>query len=587
MSAAVLRQRLALALIASLWLLPLLLPLSQRPLIHFHREWLAAALALGACALWLPLRGQPIVVPRTALFLLVFAAYLLAQTFLVQTPYREPAIGYAMYLGWAALLVTAAAGVRERLGAEPVIRAISWAALAGAILAAAIGAMQAFGIPDWLASVVWQEKDSRVRGHLQHASYYADQLLLGVAAAAFLFATRALRLWMLVPALVVIGLALALAGSRMTVLVLAALPLYALAMWAWRRDAGNVRLVAATVLSVSTFLFCEWALAELPWLAQQWTRDSTLTRLPTEAGGMELRWVLWQKALETFLGSPLFGAGVDAFPWNYFRLLDSRPPLPYTIHSHNLFTESLACYGLIGTGLLVAMFAAFAWQYRQRLATLAWWPVSMMLGILFLRALLDLNFWFAHLLALFAVLLGLADVKGARIASRLAPAGLALATAGGAAMLAVTLADYRLLTGIGETRTDAREVVAGLQSARRNPFFTALADSMIADGRPVSARGDRRQLVLHSRSFNWRPTPRMVWRQSALLAANGYPEQACRLMARAWRIHPGSAPGVRRLLAPYAETPAFATLISQLDALQAGRGADVLCAAPAIAGAPR
>jgi len=574
------RQSLTRGLIASLWLIPMLLPLSQWPLHHFYREWLAAALALAACAAWLSFPVRHVTLPRSALFLLVLAAYLLVQGFFVQTPYREPALGYAMYLGGAALLLCAAAGLREAAGADAVIRHICWAALAGAILSGGIGIFQGLGVPDWLSGIVLQETDSPVRGHLRHASYYADQLLLGVAAAAYLFAVGSLRLWALLPVLALIALSLAFAGSRLTVLVLALLPVYALITWLVQRDRGGARLFAGTTLAAAAFLLCEWALRELPWLAQRWERASTLARLPSEAAGMALRWPLWEKALEAFASAPLLGQGVDSFAWQYFRLLDYTPPLNYTTHSHNLFTESLACFGLIGTALLVAMLAAFAWQYRQRIAQIRWWPVSAMLGVLFLRALLDLNFWYAHLLALFVVLLGLGDHKGYLLSMRYGKAVLAAGVLAGAAMLALSIRDFRQMAAAGASGSDVRALQTALESARRNPLFTALVDSIRADAMKVAPSGNRAQLALNSRSMNWRPTPRMVWRQTALLAANGYPEQACRLSARAMRIHPRHVPRARGWFERNAAWPAFATLLGQIDALQGGAHPDAVCGTP-------
>lgn len=580
------RQSLTRGLIASLWLIPMLLPLSQWPLDHFYREWLAAALALAACAAWLSLPVRHVTLPRSALFLLALAAYLLVQGFLVKTPYREPVLGYAMYLGGAVLLLCAAAGLREAAGADAIIRTLCWAALAGAVLGAAIGIAQGLGVPDWLAGIVLQETDSHVRGHLRHASYYADHLLLGVVAAAYLFAVGGLRLWALLPVLALIALSLAFAGSRLTVLVLALLPVYALTTWLMQRDRDAVRLVAGTALAAAIFLLCEWALRELPWLVQRWERHSTLARLPTEAGGMALRWPLWEKALEAFAGAPLLGNGVDSFAWQYFRLLDYTPPLNYTIHSHNLFTESLACFGLIGTALLVAMFGAFAWQYRQRIAQRQWWPVSAMLGVLFLRALLDLNFWYVHLLAPFVVLLGLADQKGPVLAMRYGKAVVAVGVLAGATMLVLSIRDFRAMAVAGASGRDARALQTALESARRNPLFTALVDSIRADAMQVVPSGNRAQLALNSRSMSWRPTPRMVWRQTALLAANGYPEQACRLSARALRVHPRHVRGARAWFERNAAWPAFATLLVQIDALQGGASPDAVCARPAVSAAP-
>jgi len=579
-----LRARLALLLVASLWLLPLLLPLSQRPMLHFYREWLAAALALAACVVWLPLRGPAVVVPRSALYLLALAVYIPLQTTFARVPYHEPSLGYALYLAWAALLMTVVAGLREALGMQAVVRALCWAAFSGAILAAAVGCLQAYGIPAWIDPVIVQDRRMTVFGNIQHASYFADQLLIGVVAGAWLFASRRLSGWILTAGLVLIGLALALSGSRAIVAVLVLLPLSAAVLWIrQRQDPVPKRLAIATGAALIIMVAWEWATRALPILALSARHKSTLMRLPRDGAGMEHRWSLWEKALEIFADSPVFGAGADAFPWHYFKLLESHPPLSYTIHSHNLFTEFLACFGLIGTGLLMAALGGFGWRHRARLLESAWWPVNTMLAILFLRALLDLNLWFAHLLALFVVLMGVAERNGLVLRARHGVIALGSLATAGIVILAITIRDYRLLAGIGTNYTTKREIVAAIDQARRNPLFTALADSMLADGTPVARRGDRAQLALNSRSMNWRPTPRMVWRQSALLAVNGYQEPACRLLARAWRLYPRSAATARRLLARNADIPAYAALIRQLDALQAGADAQVLCVAPGTA----
>jgi len=571
---------LTLGLVASLWVFPLLLPLSQRPMLHFYREWLAVGLALGACILWPPPHGRQAVLPRSALYLLVLAVYIPLQTAFAPVPYFEPALGYSLYLAWTALLMTAVAGLRESLGVQVVVRAICWAAFGGAILAATVGCMQAYGVPSWIESMVVQDRRMPVFGNLQHASYFADQLLLGVVAGAWLFAGRRLAGWAMIAGFVLIGLALALSGSRAIVAVIVLLPISAAALWMCQRDDPEPkRLTQATGSALVILLMWELGIRTLPMLALRARYKSTLMRLPQDGAGMGDRWSLWEKALEMFWDSPILGAGADAFPWHYFRLLDSRPPLSYTIHSHNLFTEFLACFGLVGTGLLVAVLAGFALRHRARLLEAAWWPVNVMLAILFLRALVDLNFWFAHLLALFVVLMSVAERGGLVLRARHSALALRALAIAGVVMLTVTIRDYRALAGIGTTYTTKRDIVDAIAQARRNPLFTALADSMLADGTPVSGSGNRAQLALNSRSMNWRPTPRMVWRQSALLAANGYPEQACRLMARAWRLHPRAEPTARKLLARNAGIPAFATLLAQLDALRGGEDREVVCRA--------
>src|SRR5690606_1799378 len=120
----------------------------------------------------------------------------------------------------------------------------------------------------------------------------------------------------------------------------------------------------------------------------------------------------------------------------------------------------------------------------------SWWPLSAMLAILCLRALLDLNLWFAHLLALFVVLMGVSDQGGVRVHGRFVASAFAAAVAIGAVVLLVTMRDFR---GMAIAGTSARptQLMAALESARGNPFFTALVDSIRADAMQVDPAGNR------------------------------------------------------------------------------------------------
>jgi O-antigen ligase len=567
--------------LAALWLLPTLFPFAERPVLHFYREWLAGALGLAACALWLLSRPERAFVPRTAVLLVALGAFVLLQAPLVDAPYWTPALGYAAYLGWAALLVVAAAGIRDRISPERLIGLIAWAALLGGVLGAGAGLMQCFGRPDWMAVLVAYAPPGSIRGNLQHQSYFADQMLLGMVCAAFLFAERRLSAAMLICCLVLMAMALALCASRAALLALPLLLALAIAIGLRERSQHAMRLVAALGLAGLAFAACEVTvpplLRILPASAAQ---RSVLSRWLTETdeGGLEPRRVLWSKSLEIFAAHPVAGVGPDGFPWHFYRALEGATSLPYTIHSHSLVTQSLVCFGAAGTAIVVALLAAWAWQYRDRVLAPQWWPVTAMLIVLFLRALLDLNFWFAHLLALAAVLLGLGDAKGWSWRGPRARVALGFPLVLAALLLVVTLHHYRQMAALWNERPES--VDRKLAEARRNPFFTPLVDSILADGMRVDVRGDLGQLALNSRSMHWRPTPRMVWRQAALLAVNGHDREACRLLVRARRIYPRHEKAFRVWLdrTGVASPASITALRGRLDALARGAPEEIVCA---------
>jgi O-antigen ligase len=574
----------ALAL-AALWLLPPLFPLAERPSLHFYREWLAGAIGVAACALWLLARPTRVVVPRTAVLLLALGAFVLLQAPLIEAPYWTPALGYAAYLAWAALLATAAAGVRDLVGAQVVMRCIAWATVLSAVLAAGVGLMQRFGTPELLEAFVAYTPGGSVRGNLQHQSYFADQLLLGMVCAAFLFARRHLSGGVLVPAVALMAIALSLCGSRATLVGLPLLLPGAFAV-AWRsRSRESARLAAAVCLAGAAFATFELAMPHLPSAqpASPAAAKSTLSRWSDAAdeGGVAPRRVLWSKSAEIFAAHPVAGVGPDGFPWHFYRALEGTTALPYTIHSHNIVTQTLVSFGLLGTAIIVTLLAAWGWQYRERLLALEWWPVTAMLMVVFLRAMLDLNFWFAHLLAPAVVLLALGDLKGWSWQGARARLAFGAALAAAALVLVVTLHSYRQMAGIWTERPSPQEIDRRLAQARGNPFFTPLVDSIVADATAVDAHSDLAQLALNSRSMNWRPTPRMVWRQTALLAVNGYERQACDLLAKARRIYPRHERKFRALLdrAGFPPPPSITALRAQLDALAAGAPPRAVCGA--------
>jgi hypothetical protein len=572
--------------LAALWLLPPLLPFAERPSLHFYREWLAGAVGVAACALWLLARPTHVFVPRTAVLLLALGVYVLVQATLVDAPYAGPALGYALYLVWAALLATAAAGVRDLVGADRVIGLIAGAALFAGILGAGAGLMQRLGAPAWMdALIAYAPPGAAVSGNLQQPSYFADQMLLGTVAAGFLFAARRISAGVLVAAATLMCAGLSLSTSRATLLTLPLLLLAAIALSLRARSRGSARLVAALCLAGAAFTAAELALTR--WLPAPLTPPvlgaSTLARssVAGDDGGLAPRRLLWEKSLEIFSEHPVFGVGPDGFPWHFYRSLRDTALVPYTIHSHNLVTQTLVCFGLAGTVLVVAMLAAWGRQYASRLLALGWWPVTGMLVVMFVRASLDLNFWFEHLLAPAVVLLGVGDMKGRSSRGARVRIALVAALALTALVLTITLHSFRQMAAIWSERPPPREIERRLADARRNPFFTPLVDSIVADALPVDARSDLSQLALNSRSMNWRPTPRMVWRQTALLALNGYERQACDLLVNARRIYPRRETTFRALLDRAGSPPPapIAALRAQLDALAGGASPEAACGA--------
>ena len=97
---------LGLVFLGSIAVLPFLQPYRLLPLTSFYSEWLAIALGIGACLIFLTLRfWENLAVPRAALHLSWLVGWIAAQSFFVNHIYTTQALLPALYLVWAICLL--------------------------------------------------------------------------------------------------------------------------------------------------------------------------------------------------------------------------------------------------------------------------------------------------------------------------------------------------------------------------------------------------------------------------------------------------------------------------------------------------
>lgn len=125
----------SLAAVGLMFVLPFLQPIHDLPMTSFYSEWLAFTLGIAALA---PLAGkqvwQDMTVPVIALVPLVLIALLLVQLVIGRVPYTGPAMLAAIYLVWAALLMTLGHHLRQAPGLTAVSVVLAWFVLAGGLL---------------------------------------------------------------------------------------------------------------------------------------------------------------------------------------------------------------------------------------------------------------------------------------------------------------------------------------------------------------------------------------------------------------------------------------------------------------------
>ena len=127
--------------------------------------------------------------------------------------------------------------------------------------------------------------------------------------------------------------------------------------WLWRRrqlrlPSWKLAFVAGVVLTLS--------LGGL--LATEWQRRHTD---PDAAIEKDLRFSVWQSALERVLASPLTGAGLgrQAFNKAYPELVP--PENRFFWHTHNMVVNYAVSAGLPGMAAIVALFCALGWRFAR------------------------------------------------------------------------------------------------------------------------------------------------------------------------------------------------------------------------------
>jgi hypothetical protein len=126
--------------------------------------------------------------------------------------YAETGLLAMLYLLWAALAMTVAATLKERLGLEAVAAHLATWILAGAVINAAAGLFALNGVVSpWLMPL---HGSRAIYGNLAQPNQFAHHIWLGIASALFLAARGRLATPVLTTLLVVLLPAAALAGAR-------------------------------------------------------------------------------------------------------------------------------------------------------------------------------------------------------------------------------------------------------------------------------------------------------------------------------------------------------------------------------------
>ncbi len=535
----------SLALVGLMWLLPFVQPHHSNPLTSFYSEWLAIALGIAALsvlagrAAWADLR-----LPVVAVFPVALAALIMLQYLLGDLPYAGPPLTAALYLVWAALLITLGSFLRRTFGLTAVVTVLAWFLVAGGLLNALAGFVQYFQISTALDAVVSKTSAMHVFGNLAQRNHYVNHLTLALASLAYLFARGSAGRVAAVASAVLILVALPLAGQRSVWLYLVAL--LVLALWPFAEEQrGSVNRMRVLLLCASGgFVLAQW-LVFLPSFGSPIGVGAPSERLFNVEAGMAERLQRLREAGWMFGQFPLAGVGVGQFAWYRLLFQAEFPGVPAAgdwIHADNLLAQLIAETGLLGVALIVVPAILWIGGLRGvRLALEHWWLLAL-LAVIGVHSLIEMPLWYSYFIGIAAIALGLGGTQLVTLQLRqLTRFALMLILATGAVNAVGVLMSYRAYEPLfvrAPGTLDGSELRQMVMRAHRDVLLEPYAELAASFGIAVDEAGIEEKLELNRRVMRFMPLDVVVHRHALLLAMRGERREAEEALAVALRVHP-------------------------------------------------
>jgi len=528
--------------------LPFLAPFHAPPIASFHPEAIAALFGLLAVSV-LPLFATRLEMPRIALLPLAFAGLIMVQLIQGKLVFHQVGLLATLYLLWATALICLAGLLKRELGLERVVATLAWFVLVGALLSALVAWAQDID-SSALGGLIMPRAPVRVWANLGQSNQLADYLALGLAAAAFLYATGRMKLRWAVPALIALTYILALTGSRASWVYLIGLTAVSAAFVLFERSRCNRRLLAFSACALV-------ALPVLPWLVGLLPIDMTVSatassRLDPSVLAAEERPRIWKAAWMMFEQAPVFGVGLRQFAWQHF-VLNEQFPAPRVVgltdHAHNLPLHVLAELGVVGLILLTG--SAFLWVKGllcQPRTAAHWWLWACAL-VLTVHSMLEYPLWYTFFLGTAALVLGMGDAHTIKLSLFRQRSGrwLLLALLGvGWLVLGQLFRDYRVLEDFLAFRYKYMHATPEVKRQGDDLLREIRRTSVLAPyvwfgvSRAIEVNSDRLgdKLTVNTRAMRLFPTDDMVYREAMLLGLHGDDAQA----RRQWDLAAASFP---------------------------------------------
>lgn len=404
--------QLSLFLLGLMVTVPFLHPVHHHPIPSFYGEWWAFVFGLSAAIAALIAAPLRLILPSALKLIAILLVVVLVQWLAGMVAYREFALFHGGYLAWAAIVATLGSTLAGQIGRDRLLQAIAAAILVGALLSAGIAFAQRLNLPI-SHELMFPSRGGEAMGNMAQRNSLGSYLWAGIVSALYLRELKKLTSLSSLACVLLLGCAAGLTGSRMALLVGAALIVATvLAYRGATKSDSRFRLlflgIAMVVLLCAKSLF-----SNLP--DPHPVSDSALQRLTESNVAGDARIDLWRDTLTLIGDHPWIGNGIGNFPWRMVEAASRAPvgasTLPGAEHSHNVLLQIGADFGLPVLALSGA--AVLIWVLRLLRS-----PVDRgihygvaVLTILTLHSLLEYPLWYANFLGIFCLMIGAIDPR--------------------------------------------------------------------------------------------------------------------------------------------------------------------------------
>jgi hypothetical protein len=540
-------ERLTLAFVLLIFLIPFVLPIHRLPQTLFDGEWTAAILLCGAALALGLLRKQqvPINLPLP-LWLVSMVGVVAIQYSLGKLAYRSQfslCCVYAFALLGAYWIGRALLAYRLR---DAAVATTAWALVIGAIFSVAIQWLQLFnvqGLPVWLYFEI-EDPWFRTRpfANIGQANHLATYLVWGLFATLYLH-RRSLRLPATLACAFVIALGLALTRSRMGALFMLA-PLAA--CWLpWAMRPATLRERAGVTLAVLLGYVAGSSAVSMLVAFNGIAVDTALARFG-ETGGFSIRWGMWADAVRVAATAPWLGTGFGQFPLSQYLLARPGGHEISTNNVHNLVLQTAAelgwplALGLCGL-LLWWVIAQFKQRMNVRETAFAW---ALVVAIL-VHALLEWPLASLYFSIPAVLIFALAEPEGgARLGATVLKSRLLLVVAAAGLVLGATMKlEFDEISGVMYRADAERKTTKGLDEDTLRQMLALSSTSMLrvypelllaSLRKPGAVEATEEEIELHQRVLVRSADPLIVARLVILNAQAGRIDESLRHAERLW-----------------------------------------------------